>query len=97
MSQKHNQRTRAQILATRQIDPATWIEPVRKIVMGVPGPALPPTPNASVRKASRSKYKPHTGAKEVERAKRLYVSYSDHMKPTLCQMNLRQATEWVAL
>jgi hypothetical protein len=97
MSKKHNQRTRAEILAKRQIDPATWIEPVRKIVMGVPGPALPSQPNASVRKASRSKYTPHTGAKEVERAKRCrmdflhgpHAVYNDNERsaPTLCQLS----------
>jgi hypothetical protein len=65
MSRKQHQRTRAEILAKRQIDPATWIEPVRKINAGMPGPAIAPTPHAMVRKASRNKYTPHFGAKQA--------------------------------
>jgi hypothetical protein len=70
MSKKHNQRTRAEILAKRNIDPSTWVDPVRKIIAGMPGPVMAPTPNADVRKASRSKYTPHFGAKQQAKLQR---------------------------
>jgi hypothetical protein len=50
MSKKHNQRTRAEILAKCQVDPQTWVDPVRK--------------------ASRSKYKPHIGEKQQAKLRR---------------------------
>jgi hypothetical protein len=78
MSKKHNQRTRAEILAKRQIDPQTWVDPVRKIVAGMmSGPAVPPTPHAMVRKAQRSKYAPHFGAKQqakLQRSERVLIA-----------------------
>jgi hypothetical protein len=58
MSKKHEQRTRAQILAKR----ATPIMGFDKR----PAPITAPV--------SRSKYTPHIGAKEQERAKRCYMS-----------------------
>jgi hypothetical protein len=84
MSKKHEQRTRAQILAKRA-----------KEIMGFdkrPAPVTAP--------ASRSKYMPHIGAKEQERSKRCHMSMhlneqvaqfhprDGHMRasPTLCQI-----------
>ncbi|MBN3848656.1 hypothetical protein G3N58_17765 [Paraburkholderia sp. Ac-20342] len=58
MSKKHEQRTRAEILAKRAIDPATWIEPVRKIIAGMPGPIVAKKP------LSTNKFTPHFGAKQ---------------------------------
>lgn len=57
MSKKHNQRTRAEILAKRAL-PITGFD--RR-----PAPISQPV--------SRSKYTPHIGAKEQERAKRCYM------------------------
>jgi hypothetical protein len=65
MSQKHHQRTRAQILAKRNkpIEAwAGWKSIFRPAV-------IPSKPNADVRKASRSKYTPHTGAKQRAKLK----------------------------
>ncbi|MGF6837017.1 hypothetical protein QF001_000884 [Paraburkholderia youngii] len=101
MSRKHEQRTRAQILAKR----ATPIQQVR-VQRQVPtpqGPIWVPQPTSSERLRTdfnSSKYKPHFGAKEQERAKRLYMSgwlnesvaqfhpQNGHMRvsPTLCQI-----------
>lgn len=67
MSKKHNQLTRAQILAKRNT-PIVEI-PVQKKVLAPNGQTLyvpqPSTPNADVRRASRSKYTPHFGAKQA--------------------------------
>lgn len=58
MSKKHNQRTRAEILAKREqpINP----KGLNRDRFGVPVS----TPHAMVRKASRSKYMPHFGKKQ---------------------------------
>jgi hypothetical protein len=75
MSKKHNQRTRAEILAKRE-------QPIRDFLGNV----------AQVtRSASRSKYMPHIGAKEQERASRLYASQ------TLCQMSKKRLAEFQAM
>ena len=70
MSKKHNQRTRAEILAKRAIDPETWVQAVRKMIGAVVGPAVSPTPHSMVRKASRSKYEPHFGKKQQAKLQR---------------------------
>lgn len=67
MSKKHEQRTRAEILAKRATP-----------VMGFdkrPAPITAPV--------SRSKYTPHIGAKEQERAKRCYMQthFPAHFAP----------------
>ena len=87
MSQKHNQRTRAEILAKR----AQPIQEVR-VIRTIPspkGPIVVPQPTSSERlKAAfgASKYMPHIGAKEQERAQRCYMS------PTFnCEGHLRAA------
>lgn len=75
MSQKHNQRTRAEILAKR----AQPIQEVR-VIRTIPspkGPIVVPQPTSSERlriQFGASKYMPHIGAKEQERAKRCYMS-----------------------
>lgn len=58
MSKKHEKRTRAEILAKRAVDPSAWIDPVRKIIAGMPGPIIEKRP------LSRSKYVPHFGEKQ---------------------------------
>ncbi|BCF96606.1 hypothetical protein PPGU19_011750 [Paraburkholderia sp. PGU19] len=59
--------------------------------------------NKHAPKASRSKYKPHTGAKEQERAKRLahsvhhtHYPFGKRSSPTLVQMSKRDYAEFVA-
>jgi hypothetical protein len=91
LSQKHNQRTRAEILRLRGLP----IDPKRLNRDRFGAPIS--TPHAMVRKASLSKYTPHTGAKEVERAKRCrmdflhgpHAVFSDNERsaPTLCQLS----------
>jgi len=93
MSAKHHQRTRAEILGKRQAPISTWKGFAK---FGVPA-VITIGRNADVRKASRSKYTPHTGAKEVERAKRCrmdflhgpHAVYNDNERsaPTLCQLS----------
>ncbi|CAH2910703.1 MAG: hypothetical protein CPSOU_1836 [uncultured Paraburkholderia sp.] len=69
MSRKHNQRTRAEILAKRNVPITTWAGWTRRV------PAVITTSyTADARRAARSKYMPHIGAKEQERAKRCYMS-----------------------
>jgi hypothetical protein len=89
MSQKHNQRTRAEILAKRA---QPIIETNRNSTTGL----LVHT----TRRPERSIYMPHIGKKEQERAKRCYMSHylnesvaqfhprDGHMRasPTLCQI-----------
>jgi hypothetical protein len=60
MSKKHRQRTRAEILAKRE-------QPIH----GFGGRLAPVT-----FPVSRSKYTPHIGAKEQERAKRCYMDWT---------------------
>lgn len=76
MSRKHNQRTRAEILAKRN-QPVEEI-PVRKKIIAPNGQWLyvpQPTHSERLRTAfDASMSRPRTGAKEQERAKRLYES-----------------------
>lgn len=58
MSQKHNQRTRAEILAKREQE-----IPSKRLNRNRSGLAVS-TPHAMVLKASRGKYTPHFGAKQ---------------------------------
>lgn len=69
MSKKHNQRTRAEILAKRAkpIDPKSLIRHTRSR-----HPVS--TPHAMVRKASRSKYVPHFGAKQRTKLRGSYLA-----------------------
>lgn len=60
MSAKHNQRTRAEILAKRAMPVVTTNVHVRT---GAPVS----TPHVMVRKASRSRYTPHFGKKQQAR------------------------------
>lgn len=93
MSAKHHQRTRAEILGKRQAPISTWKGFAK---FGVPA-VITIGRNADVRKASRSKYTPHTGAKEQARAKRCrmdflhgaHSAFSDNERsaPTLSQMS----------
>jgi hypothetical protein len=90
MSKKHNQRTRAEILAKREQPLKRWAGWTRG------APAIITTQQPS----SRSKYTPHIGAKEQARAKRCYMSAylneqvaqfhprDGHLRvsPTLCQI-----------
>lgn len=75
MSHKHHQRSREQILAKR----ARPIQEVR-VILTIPSPkgpiqVLQPTSSELLRaQFDASKYMPHTGAKEQERAKRCYMS-----------------------
>jgi hypothetical protein len=92
MSKKHNQRTRAEIL-TKRFELETLVQR-RQIVVVSP--------------RSRSKYTPHIGDKEQERAKRCrmdflhgpHSTFSDNERsaPTLSQMSKRayeeQAQVW---
>lgn len=64
MSKKHEQRTRAEILAKRQQPISKWAGWTR----GAPAVIKTQQP------VSRSKYTPHIGAKEQARAKRCYVT-----------------------
>jgi hypothetical protein len=81
MSQKHNQRTRAEILAKR----AQPIQEVRVIrtIPSLKGPLYVPQPTHSEKLRTAfdaSKYMPHIGAKEQERAKRCYMSHYINQK-----------------
>lgn len=103
MSQKHHQRIRAEILAKRA-KPIEEVRVQRKVVHPITGVTTyvpQPTHSERLRAAlNASKYMPHIGAKEQERAKRLYSSMylnekvaqfhpqHGHMRvsPTLCQI-----------
>lgn len=65
MSAKHNQRTRSEILAKRNAPINKWADWTR----GVPA-RITKRWNADVRKASRSKYAPHFGAKQQAKLQR---------------------------
>jgi len=92
LSKKYHQRTRSEILAKRNAPINKWAGWTR----GVPA-RITKRWNADVRKASRSKYTPHTGVKEVERAKRCrmdflhgpHAVFSENYRsaPTLCQLS----------
>jgi hypothetical protein len=101
MSQKHNQRSRAEILAKRA-QPIQEVHVIRTIP-SPKGPLYVPQPTSSERLKTAfdaSKYMPHIGKKEQERAKRCYMSHylnesvaqfhprDGHMRasPTLCQI-----------
>jgi hypothetical protein len=86
MSKKHNQRTRAEILAKRG-QPIQEVRVLKKILHPVPMMVPQSTGNERLRAAfDASKYMPHIGAKEQEREKRCYMS------PTFnCDGHLRAA------
>jgi hypothetical protein len=69
MSRKHNQRTRAEILAKREQPLTEWAGwknfPFTPKSIGFQA-------NADVRRASRSKYTPHFGAKQREKVIRAF-------------------------
>lgn len=94
MSQKHHQRTRAEILAKRA-KPIEEVRVQRKVVHPITGvTTYVPQPTHSERLRTEfdaSKYMPHIGAKEQERAKRCYMdAYHGNVgeprsAPVLCQ------------
>jgi hypothetical protein len=74
MSRKHNHRTRAEILAKRE-QPIAEVR-VQRQVPTPQGPIWVPQPTHIERLRAAfdaSKYTPHIGAKEQERAKRCYM------------------------
>jgi hypothetical protein len=99
MSKKHNQRTRAEILAKR----AQRIQEVRvqkKTILPNGQTVYVPQPTNSERlKATfdASKYMPHIGAKEQARAKRCYMSptfnYEGHVRAAPVMHQLAKATD----
>lgn len=81
MSKKHEQRTRAEILARRSAPSMLAAPKAYAIPMGIPPvPMIHPKANAFIdsmhftaatRRAMRSKHMPHTGAKQLAKAETL--------------------------
>lgn len=100
MSRKHDQRTRAQILAKRAQQIAEIRVQKKTLLPNGQTMYVPQTTSSERLKTAfdASKYMPHSGVKERERAKRCYmvsafVGGPERSAPVMMQMSKRQYEE----